>query len=122
MNTLEFARNFVSYLETGNYEKARDSYQPDCKIWHSHDNYTQTVDENLALLDRMLSVSEKIEYIINRLEIIENGYLQLHTLKMTAKDGKSYSTEACLVATLRDGKLSEVKEWIDAAPLAPIFA
>jgi len=98
MNTLEFARNFVSYLETGNYEKARDSYQPDCKIWHSHDNYTQTVDENLALLDRMLSVSEKIEYIINRLEIIENGYLQLHTLKMTAKDGKS------------------------AAPLAPIFA
>ena len=29
MNTLDFARNFVTYLADGNYEKVRASYQPD---------------------------------------------------------------------------------------------
>lgn len=122
MNTLEFARNFVTYLETGDYENARASYQPDCKIWHSYNNHTQNVDENLDLLEQMLGASQKIEYLINRLEEIEGGYLQHHTLRMTAKDGKNYSTEACLLATLKDGKLADIKEWINAKPLAPIFA
>jgi len=122
MDTLNFARNFVTFLQEGNYEKVRASYQPHCKIWHNFDDHTQTVDENLKLLAVMLNASEKIEYVINRLEVIENGYLQHHTLKMTAKTGKTYSTEACIIATLEDGKLSDIKEWIDTKPLAPIFA
>ena len=122
MDIFEFTRNFTTYLSEGNYEKARACYQPNCKIWHSYNNHTQNVDENLALLKRMLEVSLKVEYDIHRVEKITGGYLQHHTLKMTAKNGKIYSTEACLIATLKDGKLAEIKEWIDDAPLAPIFA
>ena len=121
MDTLKFARDFVTQLEQGNYEEARQFYQPDCRIWHNFDNATQTVDENLALLKRMIEASQKIEYIINRLEIIEDGYLQHHTLRMTSKSGQTYSAEACVIATLKDGKLSETKEWIDVSPLMPIF-
>lgn len=121
MDTLDFARKFLTYLQSGDYEKIRACYQPDCKIWHNFDNHTQTVDENMALLERMLGAAKEIEYVINRLELIEDGYLQHHTLKMTAKSGKIYSTEACVIATLTNGKLSDIKEWIDTKPLLPIF-
>lgn len=122
MNPVDFARSFVSSLMAGDIEKARAAYHPDCVIWHNFSNQTQTVDENLELLQKMLAVSKKLEYIVTRLEEIENGYLQLHTLQMTANDGNIYSTDACLVVTLKDGKIASAKEWIDPTPLAPIFA
>ncbi len=122
MNAVDFARSFVASLMEGDIEKARAAYHPDCVIWHNFSNKTQTVDENLALLQTMLAACKKLEYIVNRLEEIENGYLQLHTLQMTADDGSTYSTEACLVVTLKNGKIASAKEWIDPSPLAPIFA
>jgi len=122
MNPVDFARSFVASLMAGDIEKARAAYHPDCVIWHNFSNHTQTVDENLELLQKMLAACKKLEYIVTRLEEIENGYLQLHTLQMTANDGNVYSTEACLVVTLKDGKIASAKEWIDPSPLAPIFA
>lgn len=122
MNAVDFARNFVASLMAGDVEKARAAYHPDCEIWLNFSEKTQTVDENLGLLQTMLAACQKLEYIVHRLEEIDNGYLQLHTLQMTAHDGAIYSTEACLVVTLKDGKIASAKEWIDPSPLAPIFA
>ena len=79
------------------------------------------VDESLGLLKTMFAACKNLEYIVTGLEEVENGYLQLHTLQMTANDGATYSTDACLVVTLKDGKIASAKEWIDPSPLAPIF-
>lgn len=122
MNVLDFARSFVASLMEGDIQKARAAYHPDCEIWLNFSKKTQSVDENLGLLETMLAASKKLEYIVHRLEEIENGYLQLHTLQMTANDGTVYSTESCLVVTLKDGKIASAKEWLDPSPLAPIFA
>ncbi len=122
MNPVDFARSFVASLMDGDIEKARAAYHPDCEIWLNFSNQAQTVDENLALLQTMLAACKKLEYVVHRLEEIESGYLQLHTLQMTANDGAIYSTEACQVVTLKDGKIASAKEWLDPSPLAPIFA
>ena len=62
------------------------------------------------------------EYVIRRLEPIEGGYLQQHTLEITTLAGQELVAEALAVVQVgTDGLISRLDEWINPAPLAPLF-
>ena len=121
MKTLELARHFMDVIGKGDVEASRACLHPDAAIWHNYDDITQTVDENMKLLEFMIAKCKNREYEFHRLEEIKDGYLQHHTLTITGMDDKKYSTHAMCMITVKDGKISLIQEWLDPSPLAPVL-
>jgi len=122
MSTLELARRFIEAAGVGDEAAVRECMHANAGIWHNYDNVTQTVDENMALMQRMKSVSKQRVYEIQQLEEISTGYVQRHTLHVTSLDGRETATaEALSLVTVRDGKISRIEEFINPAPLMPLL-
>lgn len=116
MKTLELARRFMDVLEAGDIDGARACLTPDAGIWHNFDDQTQTVDQNMALLEWMKGRAARRHYEITRLEEIEGGYLQQHVLHLRSLSGEELKMHACVVVTVRDGLISRIEEYLDPAP------
>ena len=116
------ANRFLDALNAGDVEAARACYHPDAEIWHDFDGVTQTVDQNMQLMAAMGRRASRRAYVIRRLEPIEGGYLQQHTLELTTLAGQDLVAEAvALVQVGDDGLIHRLDEWINPAPLAPLF-
>jgi len=116
------ANRFLDALNAGDVEAARACYHPDAEIWHDFDGVTQTVDQNMQLMAAMGRRASRRAYVIRRLEPIEGGYLQQHTLELTTLAGQDLVAEAvALVRVGDDGLIHRLDEWINPAPLAPLF-
>ena len=116
------ANRFLDALNAGDVEAARACYHPDAEIWHDFDGLTQTVDQNMQLMTAMGRRASRRAYVIRRLEPIEGGYLQQHTLELTTLAGQDLVAEAvALVQVGDDGLIHRLDEWINPAPLAPLF-
>ncbi|MDG1365459.1 MAG: nuclear transport factor 2 family protein [Acidimicrobiales bacterium] len=118
----DVAHRFLDALNAGDVEAARACYHPDAEVWHDFDGVTQTVDENMHLMAVMGNRASRREYVIRRLEPIEGGYLQQHTLEITTLAGRDLRAEAVAIVQVgADGLISRLDEWINPAPLAPLF-
>ena len=123
MSVPAVAHRFLEALNAGDVDAARACYRADAEIWHDFDGVVQTVAENLALMTAMAERSSAREYVVRRLEPIEGGYLQHHTLEITTLDGQELRADAvALVQVDSDGLIHRLDEWINPAPLAPLFA
>ena len=114
--TIELARRFMTALEAGDVEAARACLAPDARIWHNFDDRSQTVDENMALLEWMMRHADKRSYEITRLQEIAGGYLQQHVLRITNKAGEELVMHACVVVTVAEGRIQRIEEYLDPAP------
>lgn len=122
MTLPDVALRFLDALNAGDVDAARACYHPDAEIWHDFDGVTQTVDQNMRLMAAMGKRASRREYVIRRLEPIEGGYLQQHTLEITTRAGQELVAEAvALVEVGHDGLIHRLDEWINPAPLAPLF-
>lgn len=123
MSTLDLAKRFMAAAGQGDDVAARECLHPDCEIWHNFDNATQTVDENMALMLRMKAASKERIYEIHMMEEVPNGYVQRHTLHITSLDVENtYSAEALSWISVNEGKITRIEEFIDPAPIMPLFA
>ena len=108
------AQRFIDAITIGDADAARSCYAPDADIWHNFDDITQTVDDNIALMSAMTKRIADRRYVIRRLEPIEGGYLQQHTLELVLPDGRELSTEAVAIVMVNDdGLISRIDEWLD---------
>ncbi len=123
MSLPEVAQRFIDAITIGDADAARACYAPGAEIWHNFDDVTQTAEENIALMNAMTKRVSDRRYVIRRLEPIDGGYLQQHALELVLPDGRQLSTEAvALVSVDDDGLIARIDEWLDPAPLAPMFA
>jgi len=123
MSTLELAQRFIDAAGAGDEAAVRNCMHPDAGIWHNYDNATQSVDENVALMQRMMLATKQRVYEVHQIEEVSNGYVQRHTLHVTSLDGaKTVSAEALSWVTVRDEKISLIEEFIDPAPLMAVLA
>jgi len=118
MSNLELAQRFIDAVRAGDETAARECMHPDAGIWHNYNDTTQSVDENMGLMQLMIDKTSKREYTILRLDEVEGGYLQRHTLTLTSKDGnETASTQALALVSVENGKIKHVEEFIDPSPI-----
>ncbi|MEL7025519.1 MAG: nuclear transport factor 2 family protein [Pseudomonadota bacterium] len=122
MKTLELARHFMDRVEVGDADGAAACHHADSKIWHNFSNETQTIAENMDLLRLMVAKCASRKYTIHRLEEIDGGYVQHHTLEVTGPNGTTHSAEAVAIVEVTGGKISAIKEWIDPTALRSVLA
>ncbi len=120
METLKFARHFIDCVEAGDKEAARKCFHEDAGIWHNYDGVTQTLDQNMMVLENIVKKTRSRKYDYKRLEEIEGGYLQQHTLRVVTNDGKELAAEAIAVVFVDNGKIRRIEEYLDPTPLSAL--
>lgn len=114
------AGRFFAAIEAGDIDTLRDIYAQDVEIWHNDDGLIQTRDENLRTLGWIMHNLTGLRYIDVRRQATPNGFVQEHVLRVTNRAGEVVTVPACIVATVVDGQITRLNEYLDSAPVARI--
>lgn len=118
MNVL--ADRLMSAIEKSDLEAARACYAPEARIWHNFDGIAQTVDENLRTLKWMDKRLTNRRYEVLNRRAFDGGYIQQHVLHGELNNGDAFAMPACLVVTVKDGKIARLDEYLDSAHTLPL--
>ena len=61
-------------------------------------------------------------YDVSRRDVIPGGFLQEHVLCGTAPDGSAVAMPACIVATVADGRITRMHEYLDPVGVRALSA
>ena len=119
---LALAERFLAAIVAGDYDTVRAIYAPDARIWHNVTGVAQTVDENVRVLKWLLRQVRDLRYEDVRRIPTAEGYVQQHVLRATGPDGSAIAIPACLIVTVRDGRIVRLNEYLDSVHAAPLSA
>jgi|SRR5208282_3809549 ketosteroid isomerase-like protein len=117
---MQTAEKLFRAIENGDIDAIRNIYTPETKIWHNNDGIAQSVEQNLAVLKWVVSNIKNVKYTEVRRQPTLTGFVQQHVLRGRFKD-KDIALPACIVATVEDGHITRLDEYLDSAQTA-VFA
>jgi ketosteroid isomerase-like protein len=122
----EYARlldRIIAAAEAGDPSDLENVYWPDAVIWHNHDNREQTVQQNMKLLVAMGKFVDDRRYVERRINVFDGGIVQQHVLRAIRKrDGEPVELHACVVCTIRDGRIARLDEYLDSGEVANFWS
>ena len=119
-SNLELCEQLFAAIMAGDTEAVRGIYAADAVIWHNNDGVEQTPEENLRVLRWVIrNVKDLLYEEIRRHETAE-GFVQQHVLRGVAPNGTALEIPACVVCTVRDGRVTRLEEYEDSAQLAAL--
>lgn len=118
----DVATRLFDAIAAGRIEDVRALYAPDAVIWHNHDGVEQTVAENLTTLGWIATHLGDVQYTQVRRRLTADGFVQQHVLMATNRRGERVAVPACIVATVRDGRITRIDEYLDRAHVERITA
>lgn len=115
---LELAERFLAGVQAGDQEAVLACYASDAVIWHNFDGVEQTVDQNMRSLRWFARTLPDRRYRVLRREAIKDGFMQQHVLEAVLPDGTAWAMPACVVASVKDGRIVRLDEYLDSAHAA----
>ena len=119
---LSIAERLFAAVAAGDVAAVRALYAPEARIWHNVDNVAQTAEENLVVLQWVASHIRGLRYEEVRRQATADGFVQQHVLRGTVGDGVPVEIPACLVATIRDGRITRLDEYLDSKQTKVLLA
>ncbi len=97
-------------------------YADDAVIWNNATQKDMTRAENVAVLGQVFRISSELEYVEVRRHRIDGGFVQMHKLVGTFKDGVTMpDLHACLVVKTRGDQIVRIDEYFDLSVYGPVF-
>lgn len=117
-------RRFFDAIGTGHISIVEAIYHPDAVIWHSNDNATQSVSENLPVLRWVARSISGLSYDeIRRVPMDSGQVLQTHVLRGRGPNGKDLAFYAAIVFTFDEaGRITRLEEYLDSGQVAVLNA
>ena len=112
------ARGFFDAIERGDIGKVRDTYAADAVVWHNFDGKESTREENLVTLDGFVRAVPSRRYTQRKLDVFDDGFVQRHLLVGKLANGREVNLAACIVCTVKKGRIARLDEYFDSAALA----
>jgi ketosteroid isomerase-like protein len=111
---LAIAERLFAAVAGGDVAAVRALYAPDVRVWHNVDGITQSADENLVVLQWVTTHIRGLRYDDVRRQATADGFVQQHVLRGTVGDGVAVEIPACIVATIRAGRITQLDEYLDS--------
>jgi uncharacterized protein len=121
-SSLETADALFTAIQSGDVDAVRDIYAPDAVIWHNTDGQSQTREQNLAVLAWVVKNIRELRYESVQRQATSAGFVQQHVLRGATAAGVQLEIPACIVCTVRDGRIKRLDEYLDTAHLKPLLA
>jgi ketosteroid isomerase-like protein len=122
-NTAEhIGDRFFDAIERSDYDSILHRiYSNDAVIWHNTDNINQTAVQNVDSLRSVAAIVSEWRYkVIRRIEYA-GGFFQQYQVHLIPRNGKRFVLHVCGAFDVRDGKISRLEEYYDAASLGAVF-
>lgn len=119
-STIELAQRFVRALNEKDEAAIRQIYSPDARIWHNFDGKYQTIDENMKGMYWIHKRLSAINYDVVRQVELPDGYLQEHVLRGKLASGEDFAMAACVICTVKDGRVTSLREYLDLTQTQPL--
>ena len=101
-------------IEQGDIASIEDCYAPDMTMWFNVTGATSTREENLAALAGGYGLHRRRTYNDRVISTFDDGFVAQYTTHVVAHNGSTRALCACLVAEVRDGKITKLFEYLDA--------
>jgi len=111
--TLALADRMFRDIEKGDLDDLRECYDPGIVVWANYDDREHDLDGSMRLLGWLCAKLGDRHYDVKRRDVIPGGFLQEHVLCGTAPDGSAVAMPACIVATVADGRITRMHEYLD---------
>ena len=107
-------------IEAGDIDAVADLYDPAVEVWHNTDGVTQDRAANLRTLRWVIDNLTDRSYDDVRRRVTPEGFVQQHVLRVATASGRRAEVPACLVATVADGRITRIDEYLDSAHVAAL--
>jgi ketosteroid isomerase-like protein len=118
---VEVARALTERLLAGDVAGVADLYHDDALVWRNLDDRALVKKQMIKVVTFLSTSVKDTRYSNIRVQATETGFVQQHVLEGIAPSGEPVRAFACLVATIRDGKIARLDEYLDSAQLAPLM-
>jgi uncharacterized protein len=120
-DALAVADRLFAAIEAGDVGAVREAYDPAVEVRHNTDRAVQGRDENLATLSWVVRNLPGLRYTDVRRSATDDGFVQRHVLVATNRAGRRIEVPACIVATVRDGRITRLDEYLDSAAVTAMM-
>ena len=120
-DALAVAERFMAALNIADADGVRAVYAPDARIWHNFDDKLQPVEENIKSMHWMHSRLKDLNYDVQVRIPLSDGFLQEHILRGTLPSGEAFALHACAICKVEDGRITQLREYLDTAEARPLF-
>lgn len=117
----EVADAVFDAIECGDADSLASLWADDIEVWHNNDQAVQNKAENLAVLRWMIENTASVEYRDIVREITPTGFAQRHTFRVSLTHGRTTDIPVALFATIRNGQVTRIDEYMDSAHIAAAF-
>jgi ketosteroid isomerase-like protein len=109
------ADGFFAAIEAGDFARLEALLAEDCEV---HANFLDAPNDRtrtLAILRWLHDNVRDLRYDVVRRDELPDGYVQQHVLRGIAPDGSELRVPACLIVSIRDGRITRIDEYLDSA-------
>ena len=118
---LKLADELRGRIQAGDVRGVDALYHDDAIVWRNIDNRELVKKQMLKVIEFLATQVTDLRYEDVRVQATETGYVQQHTMKCTAPNGQPVEAHVCMIATLENGKIKHVSEYMDTAQMAPLM-
>ncbi len=114
------ADGFFAAIADGDVETLESLLAEDLEV---HANFLDTPNDRrttLAVLRWLHRNVRDLRYDVVRREELPGGYVQQHVLRGIAPDGSELRVPACMIVTVRDGRITRIDEYLDSAHVSAL--
>ncbi len=105
-------------IEQGDLDRLRSLYADDIIVWANFDQRDQDLETSMKTLGWLCRKMADRRYEVVRRELLPDGFVQEHVLHGTAPDGTAIAMPACIIATVADGRITRLHEYLDPVGVA----
>ncbi len=116
----QLANRVFSAIEDGDLEALRACYAPDFVAWTNFDDRESDLEQSLKVVGWLCGRLSDRRYDVRRRVLVDDGFVQEHVLCGTAPDGTEIAMPACIVATVSEGLVTRMNEYLDPAGVAAL--
>jgi len=102
-------------LEAGDVAEVDACYAPDMTMWINVTGETITREANLEAVEGGRGLHRRRLYNDRTIHTFDDGFLAQYTCHVVTHDGTEVPLSACLVAEVRDGRISKLFEYLDTS-------
>ena len=114
-------------IESRDVAAIESMWADDIAVWHNTDGVEQTKDQNLAVMTWMFAHTASLEYrdVVRHVHTDPDGegpgFSQRHALHLGFADGRTAVIPAAIFATLHDGRVVRIDEYLDSGQVSAAF-
>jgi ketosteroid isomerase-like protein len=121
MDNSKLCEALFAAFEAGDEERVRSLCTPDMQA-RQNNNPPMNLDSILRFSRAVLRVVGDFRYADVRRSATATGFVEEHSVRGVLPDGSELDLTVCVVADVRDGKVCDLREYLDVAAASGLIA